>query len=98
VFLCGNAAYRSRILLDTYVPVSVEVVAGFVSQRGAEVEAALVDEELDELSKRKKERKKKKKKNIALAEDGVQCADEKRSAFSLREGLNSTFGSPADRD
>lgn len=40
------------------IPVSVEIVAGFILQRGVKVEAAFIDEKLDELSKKKRKKKK----------------------------------------
>jgi len=59
------------------IPVIVEIAAGFILQRGAKVEAAFVDEKLDELSK-KTERKRKKKETVTSPEDGIQCADKNK--------------------
>lgn len=59
------------------IPVSVEIVAGFILQRSIKVEAAFVDEKLDELSKKKREKKRKekiKRKERNLSR-GIQCAD-----------------------
>lgn len=52
--------YHDTPVVLENVPVSVEIVAGFILQRGVKVEAAFIDEKLDELSKKKKERKRKK--------------------------------------
>jgi len=76
-----------RAYFGYYVPVSVKVVAGFVSQRGAKVEAALVDEKLDELSKRKRKEKKKKRRDIALPEE--YNASMKKEARFLYGGIQS---------
>lgn len=43
------------------IPVRIEIVARFVSQHGAKVKAAFVDEKFDELSKKSKKREEKKK-------------------------------------
>lgn len=43
------------------IPVSVEIVEGFILQCGVKVEAAFIDEKLDELSKEKKQKIKRKK-------------------------------------
>ena len=40
------------------IPVRVKIVSGFILQRGVKVEAAFVDEKLDELSKKKKRKRK----------------------------------------
>lgn len=54
------------------LPVRIEVVARFVSQRSVKIKAAFVDEKFDELSK-----KKKRKKTVKPPEDGIQCVNKK---------------------
>lgn len=54
------------------LPVRIEVVARFVSQRSVKIKAAFVDEKFDELSK-----KKKRKKTVISPEDGIQCVNKK---------------------
>lgn len=68
--------FLSLIYISLYIscieniPVRIEVVARLVSQRGAKVKAAFVDEKFDELSKKKeireKEKRERKKKPLYL--------------------------------
>lgn len=70
------------------IPVRIEVVARLVSQRGAKVKAAFVDEKFDELSKKKKEirekEKRERKKNRYICRGwNTMCVDKKKcNAFS----------------
>lgn len=60
--------YATNIFRIYYVPVSVEIITGLILQRGAKIKAALVDEKLDELSKKKKKGKRKRR-GITIRKD-----------------------------